>query len=284
MSAQITSGLIKELRERTGVGIGKCKEALEKTNGDMEEAISYLRKIGIATAVKKEGRTANEGMIGYAEGPDCYAILEVNAETDFVVRNDRFQEFLKNMAEEVVATKPSGLEEFLKQPYSKEQGLTIDEYRATIVQAIGENIQIRRMATIAKSNDKSVGIYSHLGGKILTTIELSGTNGQEDFAKDIAMHVAAAKPDYLSPEAVPQDIVEREQEIAKTQMQGKPANVIDKIIEGKIKAFYDEVCLVKQKYIKDDSISIEDLVAKRSKEIGKPLQIANYTYWAVGQG
>lgn len=282
MGETITAAMIKELRDRTGVGMGKCKEALEEAKGDMELAIANLRKSGIATAVKKEGRAANEGMVAASEKEKVIGIAEVNAETDFVVRNEKFQQFLSAIAEEVALTKPASLETFLKQPFSKDKGLTIDEYRATIVQAIGENIQIRRIAFLEKSPKKSVGVYSHLGGKILTVVELSGVSGEEALAKDIAMHVAAAHPEYLSPENVPSSVINQEKEIAKGQVQGKPAHIIDKIVEGKLNAYYDAACLIRQKYIRDDSISIADLVAKRSKETGKPLILSSFIRWSVG--
>lgn len=278
----VTASMIKELRERTGVGMGKCKEALEESKGDIELAISNLRKSGMASAVKKEGREAKEGMIAFAEKNDVIGIVEVNAETDFVVRNERFQQFLKDIAEEVAATKPDSLEAFLKQKYSKESSLTIDEYRATIVQAIGENIQIRRILILKKGADLSIGIYSHLGGKILTVVTLAGTNSEEALAKDIAMHVAAASPEYLNPEAVPQSIIANEQDIAKGQMQGKPAHMLDKIVEGKMNAYYDAACLSRQKFIKNDAVSISELVAARAKEIGKPLTLASFIRWNVG--
>lgn len=278
----VTASMIKELRERTGVGMGKCKEALEESKGDIELAISNLRKSGMASAVKKEGREAKEGMIAFAENNDVIGIVEVNAETDFVVRNERFQQFLKDIAEEVAATSPESLEAFLKQKYSKDASLTIDEYRATMVQAIGENIQIRRILTLKKDASHSIGIYSHLGGKILTSVTLNGTNSEENLAKDIAMHVAAASPEYLNPEAVPQSIIANEQDIAKGQMQGKPANIIDKIVEGKLNAYYDSACLTRQKFIKNDSVSIAELVAARAKEIGKPLALASFIRWNVG--
>jgi len=280
---QITPAMIKDLRERTGVGMGKCKEALEEAKGDMDLAISNLRKAGIASAVKKEGREAKEGMITSSENNAVVAIVEVNAETDFVVKNDRFQQFLKNIADEVAATNPASLDAFLSQKFSKEPSLTVDQYRATIVQAIGENIQIRRIMTIPKTSDKSVGVYSHLGGKILTAVEISGTNGEESLAKDIAMHVAAATPDFLSPEKVPANVLEQEKEIAREQLKDKPANMMEKIIEGKMKAYYDQVCLVKQKYIKNDQISIEELVNQRAKQNGKTLKVSNFIRWNVGQ-
>lgn len=279
----ITPAMIKELRERTGVGMGKCKEALEEAKGDMELAIANLRKSGMASAVKKEGRETKEGMIGTAENKERIAIVEINAETDFVVKNDRFKEFLKNIAEEVVKTNPPSLDAFLQQKYSQEPGLTIDQYRATIVQAIGENIQIKRIFAINKAQDKSLGIYSHLGGKIVTFVEITGSDQVENLAKDLAMHTAAASPEYLSPEQVPQNIIDHEKDIARSQIQGKPANIIDKILEGKINAFYDANCLVKQKYIRDDSLTITDVVNARGKEIGKPLTVTRFLRWSVGQ-
>lgn len=281
--ANITPAMIKDLRDRTGVGMGKCKEALEEANGDIELAIANLRKAGFASAVKKEGRTTNEGMIGSSENSHVVALAEVNAETDFVVRNDRFRKFLDDITAEVVATTPASLEVFLSQKYSKDQSMTIDQYRATMVQTIGENIQIRRLACLKKANDKTIGIYSHLGGKIVTVVEIEGSNGEEALAKDIAMHTAAAAPEYLSPEKVPGNVVEQEKEIARSQLQGKPANILEKIVEGKVNAYYDTVCLLRQKFIKDDSITIGELVERRAKETGKPLKVVNFIRWGVGQ-
>ncbi|HRD56197.1 MAG TPA: translation elongation factor Ts [Parachlamydiaceae bacterium] len=279
----ITAAMIKELRDRTGVGMGKCKEALEEAKGDMELAITNLRKAGIASAVKKEGRAANEGMIAVAENKDRIALIEVNAETDFVVKNERFQEFLKDMAEEVVKTNPASLEGFLNQMSSKDPSLTVDQLRATIVQAIGENIQIKRFIIIPKVSDKSIGTYSHLGGKIVSLVEIAGDANEEALAKDIAMHVAAAAPEYLSSEKVPESIVAAEKDIAASQMQDKPANMMENIIKGKLKAFYDQVCLLNQKYIKDDQVTIEELVAKHGKQNGKQLKVVNFLRWNVGQ-
>jgi elongation factor Ts len=279
----ITPAMIKELRERTGVGMGKCKEALDEANGDMELAISNLRKAGIASAVKKEGRTTNEGMIGTAENGKHVAVVEINSETDFVAKNERFKQFLDNITAEVAATNPASLEAFLGQKYSKDGSMTIDQYRATVIQTIGENIQIKRLFTISKAPSKSIGIYSHLGGKVVTLVEIDGSNAEEALAKDIAMHVAAAHPEYLSPEKVPAEQVSNEREIAKSQIKGKPENIIDKIVEGKLNSYYDAVCLIRQKYIKDDSKSILQIVEERAKEIGKPLKVTNFIRWSIGQ-
>lgn len=276
----ITPQLIKELRDRTGVGIGKCKEALEEANGDLEIAIENLRKSGMASAVKKEGRAANEGMIAIAESGSRIALVEVNAETDFVVKNERFQQFLQEVAQEIVETNPVSLEDFLAQKFSKDQNMTIDEYRATIVQAIGENIQVRRLKVFEKSGDSSLGVYSHLGGKIVTMVKIDGSGDAENLAKEIAMHVAAAHPEYIRPEDVPSKVIDQEKEIARTQMAGKPDHVIEKILEGKISKYFDDVCLNKQFFIKDDSLKIEDLVKKH----GDNLAISHFERWTVGQG
>lgn len=285
MAQAVTPAMIKELRDRTGVGMGKCKEALEQANGDMELAISNLRKAGEATAVKKEGRVTKEGMIGSAENGKSVAVVEINAETDFVVKNDRFQEFLKNIANEAATTHPATLETFLQQKYSKDPSLTVDQYRATIVQTIGENIQIKRLRILPKNGNKAIGIYNHLGGKIVTMVEISGGAGPdvEQLAKEIAMHVAAAAPEYLTPEKVPSEVIEHEKDIARSQMKNKPANIMDKIVEGKMNAYYDSVCLARQKYIRDDSLTISDLINKRGKELGKQLSLTDFFRWSVGQ-
>jgi len=283
MSQMITAAQIKELRDRTGVGMGKCKEALEEAKGDIELAITNLRKAGMASAVKKEGRATNEGMIGFAASPSAVAIVEVNAETDFVVRNDRFKEFVDHIAHEAMATLAGSLQSFLEQKYSKEPSLTIDQLRAVVIQAIGENIVLRRLVSFKKEPNKSYGLYSHLGGKMLTFVEITGSDQEEALAKEIAMHIAAAAPEYLSAANVPQDVIAKEKEIAKSQMTGKPEAMIEKILEGKVKAFFDAVCLENQKYIKDDSLTITDLVNKRAKEVGKNLKVTNFLRWSVGQ-
>lgn len=282
MSSPITTAMIKDLRDRTGIGMNKCKEALEEAKGDIELAISNLRKSGMASAVKKEGRETKEGQIAFVEKGNTVGVVEINAETDFVVRNDRFQQFLNEMANEVASTAPESTESFLKQHFSKDKSLTIDQYRATIVQAIGENIQIRRVRAMIKNPHHSVGFYSH-GGKIFTSAEIEGSGSEEKLAYDISMHIAAASPEFLSPEKVTEEALNKEKDIAKGQVKGKPANIIDKIVEGKLNAFYETACLTRQKYIRDDSMTIEELVAKRGKEINKPLKLTAFLRWQVGK-
>lgn len=278
----VTADMIKELRDRTGVGMGKCREALDTAKGDMELAIANLRKAGIASAVKKEGRATNEGVIATAETASNISLVEVNAETDFVARNERFQAFVKHIAEDAAQTPPTSLEAFKAQKYSKDAGLTIEESRATLVQTIGENIQIRRVKTFPKAANKSFGVYSHLGGKLVTLVEITGSSSEEALARDIAMHIAAAHPEYLSEKDVPHSVIEHEQEIAKSQIKGKPENIVGKIVEGKVNSFFDAVCLIRQKYIKNDSLSIAELVNQRAKEVGKPLAVTAFLRWGIG--
>lgn len=280
---KVTPEMVKELRERTGVGMGKCKEALDQSQGDMEKAIDFLRKSGMASAVKKEGRETKEGMVATAEGSDVIALVEINAETDFVVQNDRFKQFAHAIALEIAETKPASLESFLEQKFRKDPTVTIDQYRALVVQSLGEHIKIRRLQLFPKSSQLSMGVYSHMAGKIVTLVEMGGGAGQELLARDIAMHIAAESPDYLKPEEVPADIKAREEEIARSQVAGKPQQIMDKIIEGKIKAFYDQVCLVCQKFVKENTISIADLLIREGKRLGKPLAIRRFVRWKVGE-
>ncbi len=280
--SKITADMIKELRERTNVAMGKCKEALEQSGGDMEKAIDILRKSGMASAVKKEGRETNEGSIGYAESHKNLALVEANAETDFVTQNEKFKHFLKELCTEAAETAPSSLEAFIAQPLRKDPSMTIDQARALVVQSLGENIRIRRIKILPKAGDSSFGIYSHMGGKIVCVVELTGGHGHEALARDIAMHSAAEAPDYLCAEDVPADVKAREEEVARGQIVGKPANIIDKIVEGKIKAFYDQVCLLNQKYVKDNNITITQLLEQESKHLGKKLSIRNFIRWKVG--
>ncbi len=279
----ITAAMVKELRDRTGVGMSKCKEALSATGGDMDEAIAYLRKAGAATAVKKEGRETKEGLIGYREGDDVIALIEVNAETDFVVQNEKFQKFLSDIAAEVVATKPASIEAFLEQSYSKDSAFTIDQFRSTLVQSIGENIKLKRLLLIEKQSGHSYGVYAHMKGKIVTVVDIDGSADEGAVAKDIAMHVAAEAPEYLTSNDVPEEIKLHEEDIAKAQIKGKPENIIEKILVGKMNSFFDRVCLLRQAFVKDPSCTIRGLLEQHSKESGKTIAVANFIRWNVGQ-
>lgn len=280
---EITADMIRELRERTGVAMGKCKEALVLNMGDMEKAIDHLRKVGMAAGVKKEGRETKEGMILTGENNEVLVLAEANVETDFVAQNDRFKHFLHDVVKQALETKPKSLTELMDQPYFKDKSITLDQYRNLVIQALGENIQVRKVEVIHKHPNSSYGIYSHMGGKLVVIVEVDGAPDQEGIAKEIAMHTAAENPDYLRAEEIPAHVRAREEEIARSQVEGKPANVMDKIIAGKLKAFEDQVCLLNQKYVKDSSVTIQQFLDICSKKIGKPLSLRCFWRWKVGQ-
>jgi elongation factor Ts len=281
--SEITSDMIKVLRERTGVGMGKCKEALVLSGGDMEKAIDHLRKAGMAAGVKKEGRETKEGLVLTGEDKGVLVLAEANVETDFVAQNDRFKHFLHDVVKQALETKPANLADFIQQPYFKDKSITIDQYRNLVIQALGENIQLRRLEVLHKHPNSSFGIYSHMGGKLVVVVEVAGASDQEGIAKEIAMHIAAENPDYLKSEEIPAHVLAREEEIARSQVEGKPANIVDKIVAGKLKAFTDQVCLINQKYVKDNSVTIEQFLEVCSKKVGKPLSIRCFWRWKVGQ-
>lgn len=281
--AAITAEMIKTLRERTGVGMGKCKEALESMGGDMEKAIDHLRKLGIASAVKKEGRETKEGVVAAKEDAHHLAMIEVNSETDFVAQNDKFKVLVQHLLEDALKKNPHDLEAFMQMNSSHDPSLSIDAYRALVMQSLGENIKVKRLHLLKKHDEASYGIYSHMGGKILCVVEVLGAHGQEALAREIAMHVAAESPDYLDHTQVSEDVIAREKEIAASQVVGKPQAIADKIIEGKLKAFYDQVCLLNQKFIKNNSLSIADLLHEEGKKIGKTLSIKRFMRWTVGE-
>lgn len=280
--SKIAAELVKQLRDRTGVSMSKCKEALESSNGNMDKAIEFLRKAGMTSAVKKEGRDANEGLIGIEEEENVLVLVEVNAETDFVAKNARFKQFVQELIYHAILTKPASVAELMELSYAKDPSINLDQYRSLIVQSLGENIQVKRLLIIPKSSDVSVGFYSHMGGKIVSVVVLTGGKGHESLARDIAMHVAAEAPEYLSPEDVPAEVKAKEEEIARSQVQNKPSHIIDKIIEGKLEAYYMEMCLTRQKYVKDSSMTIIALLDKESRELKSPMRIQAFYRWKVG--
>ncbi len=279
----ITADMIKELRERTGVAMGKCKEALVLAEGDMEKAIDVLRKAGMAAGVKKEGRETKEGLILTGEDKHMLVIAEGNVETDFVAQNDRFKHFLHDVVKQALETKPKSLADFIQQPYFKDKSITIDQYRNLVIQALGENIQLRRLEVIHKHPNSSYGIYSHMGGKLVVIVEIEGSADQDGIAKEIAMHIAAESPEYLRPEEIPAHVRAREEEIARSQVVGKPANIVDKIVAGKMKAIEEQLCLIHQKYIKDNTVTVQQFLEACAKKAGKPLSIRCFWRWKVGQ-
>lgn len=281
--AQITPNMIKELRERTGVGMGKCKEALILAEGDIEKAIDVLRKAGMAAAVKKEGRETKEGLIVTAEDKENLVLVEANAETDFVVSNDRFKLFVHDCVKQALEDKPKSLDDLMKLTYYKDQSVTLEQYRNLVIQALGENIQVRRYEAISKHPNSSYGLYSHMGGKLVVVVEIEGANDQEAVAKEVAMHIAAESPEYVTQSEIPPTVIAREEEIVREQVKNKPENIVENIVEGKIKSFAEQVCLVNQKYIKDSSVTVEQFLDSCSKKVGKSLKVKCFWRWKVGQ-
>jgi len=278
----ISAQMIKELRDRTGIGMGKCKEALQEASGDMELAIANLRKAGLAQAAKKMERETNEGIIRSEKSEKAISLIEVNAETDFVVKNEKFQKFSQDLAKEVLQVMPNSVEEFLQSKLSTDSEQTVDQARASIVQTLGENIQVKRVEIFPCKEGHSIGVYSHAGGKLVCLVEISGSDKQQELAKDIAMHIAAEAPEYISSDEIPERVIEHEKEIARAQVAGKPPQIIEKIITGKLNAYFDQVCLLPQKFVKDTSVTIAEHLEKQGKESGESLKITQFLRWQVG--
>ncbi|MCK4539567.1 elongation factor Ts [Candidatus Parcubacteria bacterium] len=248
---------IKKLREQTGAGIVDCKKALDEANGDIEKATEILRKKGIAKAAKRGEREAGEGIIKTAvndEKNEGY-ILEINAETDFVVRNEKFQDFTNKVFQIIKDKKPTGLDELFG---LEMEGVSVKDAVDSLSGTIGEKISISRFDILS---GPTVACYKHLGGRIGVLLSLDRA-GKDDLAYDLAMHTAAANPRYLKPEEVKEEEVNKEKEIYQEQLkaEGKPEQIIGKILEGKINKFYEEVCLLKQEYIKDDKKKVEEIL------------------------
>lgn len=275
---------IKILRERTGVGLAKCKEALEASGNDVEQAVVYLRKLGLASAGKKESRETKEGYLAFKMNDRAVAIIEVNVETDFVATNAKFREFADNLAEELLAHPTSDVNKFLSRPYSKDPSLTLEEYKAVTMQSLGENIRIGRIFGVEKKSDAmSLGVYSHSDRRSIGLVVLQGSNLADQLARDIALHVVASQPEYLDETSVPEEVVKRENEIVLTQIQGKPQAVADKILAGKLKTFFEENCLLRQAYVKDPAKTVSDLLEDFKKDAGAELSVVQFIRWKVGE-
>ncbi|MDO8592138.1 MAG: translation elongation factor Ts [bacterium] len=249
---------LKSLRDKTGAGIADCKVALDEAGGDIDLAVEILRKKGIAKAAKRSGREAREGVVKVAVSEDAKIgyIMEINAETDFVTRGEKFQEFAQRVLNLAMEKQPEDLAELMSLPYD---GGTVRDSLGGLSGVIGEKLEIKRYAVL--SSDGTVAAYSHAGGKIGVLAALD-KEGQSDIAYDAAMQIAAANPKYISPEDVASAELEKEKEIYREQLlkEGKPEEMIEKIMPGKLAKYYEEVCLLKQEYIKDDSKRMEDIL------------------------
>ena len=267
---------VKSLREKTGAGMMDCKKALQETNGDMEEAITWLREKGISKAAKKASRIAAEGLTKAVEKGNKAAIIEVNSETDFVAKNEAFTSFVDSLANVLVESDAKSLEEANE---LKIDGETVANTIIALTAKIGEKISFRRFEIVEKKDNEVFGIYSHMGGKITTLVVLNGANSE--VAKDVAMHTAAMRPTYLNSDEVPSDVLDKEKSIMKEQLlnEGKPEDRIEQILVGKVKKFYEEVCLENQIFIKAEN---KETVGKFVEQNGGKL--VKMVRYEVGEG
>ena len=263
----VTASLVKELREKTGAGMMDCKKVLTETNGEEEKAMELLRERGIAKAAKKSDRIAAEGLVEtyISEDGKIGVVVEVNAETDFVAKNEEFRSFVKDVAEQIAKENPADVETLLNQKSIKESDKTVSEVLTNKIATIGENMSIRRFVRFETNN--LLESYIHGDGKIAVLVEME--NGTPELAKDICMQIAAARPEFLDRASVPADRLAKEMEILKAQAmnEGKPAEIAEKVVQGRINKFYSEVCLVEQEFVKDPDVKIGKLVESKGAKI-----------------
>jgi len=288
--AEITADLIKRLRENTGAGMMDCKKALSEMKGEFDDAVDWLRKKGLAAAQKKAGRVAAEGLVAVVVEGGRGAVVEVNSETDFVARNDKFQGFVGAVAK--LAAQSKDLQELTGKTMPGE-GKTVADKLTDLVATIGENMSLRRMATLSAGTGV-VASYVHSAlapglGKIGVLVALESTGNKEKLAalgKQIAMHVAATNPQALSIEAVDTAVVQRERAVLtdKAKASGRPEAVIGKMVEGGLRKFFEDAALLEQTYVIDNESKIKDVIERAAKEVGAPVKVAGFVRMALGEG
>jgi elongation factor Ts len=288
----ITAAQVKDLRERTGAGMMDCKKALQENGGDFEASIDWLRKKGLSQAAKKSGRTAAEGLVSALVTGTLGTVLELNSETDFVARNDNFQQFVATITKLAQANAVASLDALKVVAYPN-TGRTIDEELTHMIATIGENMSLRRLQHV-RVNQGVVTAYIHNSiadglGKIAVLVALESTAPQEklqDLGKKLAMHVAAAAPISLTTADVPDEILEREKAIFADQAKasGKPDNIIEKMVEGRVRKFYEESVLLEQTFVMDGETKIAAVVANAAKELGAPIALTGFARYALGEG
>ncbi len=287
--SQITAADVKELREKTGVGMMDCKKALVETSGDIEEAVDWLRKKGLAAAAKKSGRVASEGLVGMAVDGAAGALVEVNAETDFVARNGSFQEFVRDLA--VLVLEMGDDVDALKGAVYPGAGKTVEEQLTHLTATIGENMNIRR-AQVVKADSGFIGSYMHNAlapglGRIGVLVAFeSEAAGLEDFSKQLAMHVAAANPQAVSRGDLDPAGLERERNILSEQARasGKPEEIIEKMVEGRLRKHFEEVCLVDQTYVIDGETKVGKALEAAAGEAGAAVSVKSFARFSLGEG
>ncbi len=272
---EVTASMVKDLREATGAGMMDCKKALAETNGNMDEAINYLREKGIAKSAKKESRIAAEGLANIYIDNNKAVIIEVNSETDFVSKNEEFTSMIDTIGKAILKSDAKDIDS--AKSLVTDEG-TINDLIISKTAKIGEKLSLRRFAIVNKNADEYFGSYIHMGGKIAALTVIKGAN--TDVAKDVAMQAAAMKPLYCFPSEVPADVLDNEKSVLKEQAinEGKPADIAEKMVEGRIKKFYKEICLSEQPFIKDGDLSVEKYVTNNGGEIKSMIR------YEVGEG
>lgn len=287
----VTAQLVKELRELTGAGMMDCKKALSETNGDLGKAVDVLREKGLASAAKKAGRVAAEGVVSSYVSSDFSkgTLVELNCETDFVAINPLFVQLSKEICEIASENQCEDVQsiEGLDYKFSQEFA-TVKDAIVGLVSKLGENISLRRVVNYS-TNDGVINTYIHGDGKIGVMVELKSSNKGEDIckvAKDICMQIAASNPLFLDVNSVDQSVVEKERQILKTQAlnEGKPEQVVEKMVEGRIKKYYQEVCLTEQSFVKDPDLTVARFIENKSKELGSDIQIVRFSRFEKGEG
>ena len=290
--SNVTPALIKQLREQTGAGLMDVKSALTEANGNMDEATKILRKKGLAAASKKAGRVTSEGAVqAHVEG-NIGVLVEVNCETDFVGRNENFRNFATEVAKVIAASKAGSVDELLAEPWPGDaEGLSVGQKVASMVGSIKENITVRRFARYETPENATVGTYIHAGGKVGVMVELVANAPAKPadvaaVAKDVAMHIAALEPRFVGREDVTQKDLDNEREIAREQAakSGKPDNIVEKMVSGKMDKFYAETCLLEQPYIRDDKQSVADYLKASGKTAGCAYTVTRFTRYKLGEG
>ncbi|WP_096269861.1 translation elongation factor Ts [Paucisalibacillus globulus] len=274
----VTAQMVKELREKTGAGMMDCKKALTETNGDIDQAIDYLREKGIAKAAKKADRIAAEGSTYITSQGNTAVLLEVNCETDFVTKNDQFKQLLEDLGNHILSQKPATVEEALQQKLNGD-GDTVETYINSAVAKIGEKISLRRFELLTKTDNDAFGEYLHMGGRIGVLALLEGTT-DSSVAKDVAMHVAAVNPKYVSRDEVSEDVINHEREVLKQQAlnEGKPEKIVEKMVDGRLGKFFEDICLLEQSFVKDPDQKVKKYVES------KGATVKSFARYEVGEG
>ncbi|HCV2463581.1 TPA: elongation factor Ts [Staphylococcus aureus] len=275
--ATISAKLVKELREKTGAGMMDCKKALTETDGDIDKAIDFLREKGIAKAAKKADRIAAEGLVHVETKGNDAVIVEINSETDFVARNEGFQELVKEIANQVLDTKAETVEALMETTLPN--GKSVDERIKEAISTIGEKLSVRRFAIRTKTDNDAFGAYLHMGGRIGVLTVVEGST-DEEAARDVAMHIAAINPKYVSSEQVSEEEINHEREVLKQQAlnEGKPENIVEKMVEGRLRKYLQEICAVDQDFVKNPDVTVEAFLKTKG---GK---LVDFVRYEVGEG